>query len=64
MQNEGYEANYLEVSRQVLAENAKTVVSYVGVPVIGVVKYDGCGVGIAEAARAWQKAGVTMFAVS
>lgn len=64
MQNEGYEANYLEVSRQVLEENAKTVVSYVGVPVIGVVKYDGCGVGIAEAARAWQKAGVTMFAVS
>lgn len=59
-----HEANYLEISRQVLEENAKTVVSYVGVPVIGVVKYDGCGVGIAEAAGAWQKAGVSIFAVS
>ena len=61
MQNE---ANYLEISRQVLEENAKTVAAYVGVPVIGVVKYDGCGVGIVEAAYAWQKAGVSMFAVS
>ena len=59
-----HEANYLEISRQVLEENAKTVVSCVGVPVIGVVKYDGCGVGIAEAAGAWQKAGVSIFAVS
>ena len=61
MQNE---ANYLEISRQVLEENAKTVAAYVGVPVIGVVKYDGCGVGIVEAAYAWQKARVSMFAVS
>lgn len=61
MQNE---ANYLQISRQVLEENAKTVTDYVKVPVIGVVKYDGCGVGIEEAARAWQKAGTRMFAVS
>lgn len=64
MYNEACEANYMEISRQVLEENAKTVTSYVGVPVIGVVKYDGCGVGIEEAAKAWQKAGVEMFAVS
>ena len=61
MQNE---ANYLQISRQALEENAKTVTDYVKVPVIGVVKYDGCGVGIEEAARAWQKAGARMFAVS
>ena len=58
------EENYMQISRQVLEQNAKTVVDYVKVPVIGVVKYDGCGVGIEEAARAWQKAGVGMFAVS
>ena len=61
MQNE---ANYLEVSYRMLEQNAKTVVSYVGVPVIGVVKCDGCGVGMEAAACAWQKAGVKMLAVS
>jgi len=64
MFNEAYEANFVEVSRQVLRKNAKTVTDYVKVPVIGVVKFDGYGMGIAEAARAWQSAGVTMFAVS
>lgn len=56
--------NYLEISTQALAENARAVVDAVGVPVIGVVKLDGYGVTIAAAARAWQQAGVTMFAVS
>lgn len=56
--------NYLEIDTQALAANARTVVEAVGVPVIGVVKLDGYGVTIAAAARAWQQAGVTMFAVS
>jgi len=64
MFNEAYEANFVEISRQVLRQNAKAVTDYVKVPVIGVVKFDGYGMGIAEAARAWQSAGVTMFAVS
>lgn len=64
MFNEAYEANFVEVSRQVLRQNAKTVTDYVKVPVIGVVKFDGYGMGIAEAAQAWRSAGVTMFAVS
>lgn len=56
--------NYLEISTQALLENARAVVDAVDVPVIGVVKLDGYGVTIAAAARAWQQAGVTMFAVS
>lgn len=64
MFNNAYDANFLEVSRQVLEQNAKTVADFVGVPVIGVVKFDGYGMTIAEAAKAWQKAGVTMFGVS
>lgn len=55
---------YLQVSRTALWENAKAIAQYVSVPVIGVVKCDGYGVSIAEAALAWQAAGVTMFAVS
>ena len=55
---------YLEVSRADLAANAKTVVDYVGVPVIGVVKCDGYGVSSVEAARAWISAGVSTLAVS
>lgn len=55
---------YLEISRADLAANAKTVVDYVGVPVIGVVKCDGYGVSSVEAARAWISAGVTTLAVS
>lgn len=55
---------YLEVSREDLAANARTVTEYVGVPVIGVVKCDGYGVSSTEAARAWISAGVTTLAVS
>lgn len=57
-------ASYMQISRGALWKNAETVCRYVGVPVIGVVKCDGYGVSIGEAARAWQQAGVTMFAVS
>lgn len=57
-------ATYLEISRSALAENAKAITDYVGVPVIGVVKCGGYGVSIPEAAAAWVSAGVTMLAVS
>lgn len=56
--------NYLEVSRDVLDHNAKTVSEFVSVPVIAVLKCDGYGVSLQEAAWAWQKAGANMFAVS
>lgn len=56
--------NYMEISRRALRRNAAAVCREVGVPVIGVVKCDGYGVTIPEAAAAWADAGVTMFAVS
>ena len=64
MHNEKYDANFLEVRRDILRQNAQTVVDAVKVPVIAVLKFDGCFIGIEEAAKAWQSAGVTMFAVS
>ncbi len=64
MFNNSYSLNFVEVRREILRRNAKTVTDYVKVPVIGVVKFDGYGMGIAQAARAWQQAGVTMFAVA
>lgn len=63
MYNDG-NVSYMQISRAALWQNAETVKKYVGVPVIGVVKCDGYGVSLPEAARAWQQAGVTMFAVS
>ena len=59
-----YEGNYIEISTQALYRNAKRVVDYVGVPVIGVVKMEGYGVTIPVAAQAWKDAGAGMFAVS
>lgn len=56
--------SYMEISRHALLRNAAAVCRAVEVPVIGVVKCDGYGVTIAEAARAWTEAGVTMLAVS
>ena len=56
--------NYMEISRNALRRNAAAVCRAVGVPVIGVVKCDGYGVTIPEAAAAWADAGVTLFAVS
>ena len=58
------QSNYLEISRHALRRNAAAVCRAVEVPVIGVVKCDGYGVTIPEAAAAWADAGVTMFAVS
>lgn len=55
---------YLQVDRDALLHNAQSIVAYVQSPVIGVVKCDGYGVSILEAARAWRKCGVTMLAVS
>ena len=57
-------SNYVEISRHALRRNAAAVCKAVGVPVIGVVKCDGYGVTIGEAAAAWVDAGVTMLAVS
>lgn len=64
MLRDTYTPNYLQVDRKVLEENAKAVVDYLDTEVIAVVKFDGYGMTIAEAARAWQKAGVRKFAVS
>ena len=64
MFNDQYDGNFVEIKRSALEQNAKTVTEYVGVPVMAVVKFNGYGMGIAEAANAWRKAGVTMFAVS
>lgn len=58
------QSNYLEISRNALRRNAAAVCKAVEVPVIGVVKCDGYGVTIPEAAAAWAEAGVRMFAVS
>lgn len=57
-------ASYMQISRAALWQNAETVKKFISVPIIGVVKCDGYGVSLAEAARAWQQAGVSMFAVS
>lgn len=64
MDKRAYPANFMEVSTRALQDNAQTVQQAVGVPVIGVVKFDGYGVSLEAAAKAWQSAGVRMFAVS
>lgn len=56
--------NYLEVSRRALVHNAMALHDYIQVPIIAVVKCDGYGVSICEAARAWAAVGVNTFAVS
>lgn len=58
------QSNYLEISRAALRRNAAAVRETVGVPIIGILKCDGYGVTIQEAAAAWQAAGVTVFGVS
>ena len=57
-------SNYLEISRSALRRNAAVVREAVQVPIIGVIKCNGYGVTIYEAASAWQAAGITMFGVS
>lgn len=64
MQKQDYTANYMQIDTAALARNAKTCAEAVQVPVIAVIKFDGYGVGLEAAARAWQSAGVTTFAVS
>ncbi len=54
----------LTVSLSALARNGAAVVKEVGVPVIGVVKCRGYGLGLETAARAWVTAGAAMLAVS
>lgn len=56
--------NHRQVSRGALERNARAICDYVQTRVIGVLKCDGYGVSIPEAARAWQSAGVDMLAVS
>lgn len=58
------QGNYMRISRSILRENAKAVTEAVQVPVIGIVKCNGYGVTVLEAAAAWKSAGVTMFGVS
>ena len=64
MYKDAYDGNVLEISLEVLEQNAKAVTDFVKTKVIGVVKFDGYGVTIPAAAKAWQSAGVTMFAVA
>lgn len=64
MSQEWIQQSYLEVSRRDLAENARRIAAFLDRPVIAVVKCDGYGVSIPEAARAWRQAGVTRFGVS
>ena len=59
-----YQSNYVEISRSALRQNALSVQQSIPVPVIGIVKCNGYGVTIFEAASAWQAAGITMFGVS
>lgn len=58
------QSNYLEISRSTLRKNAMAVRDAVQTPIIAVVKCNGYGVTIQEAAAAWQAAGVSVFAVS
>ena len=56
--------NYLSIRRDVLQSNAKAVMDFMKVPVIGVVKMDGYGTGVVEAAKIWLEAGVNILAVA
>ncbi len=55
---------YLQVDRGALCRNATAIRNYVKTPIIGVVKSDGYGVSLLEAARTWCDCGVTILAVS
>ena len=57
-------SNYRKIHRQTLLENAKTICDFVSVPVIAVLKCDGYGVGIENAASIWKEAGASILAVS
>jgi alanine racemase len=55
---------YMEFSRSALVHNAESIIKYVGCPVIGMVKLNGYGLSVTEAARIWLDAGATMLGVS
>lgn len=56
--------NYMEISKSALLRNAKVIASQVKVPVIAMLKCDGYGVSLPEAAQIWKQAGVSFFAVA
>ncbi len=58
------EINYMLIDQKALSDNARKISECVAVPVIGVVKHDGCGAGLFAAAQAWHQAGAAMLAVS
>lgn len=64
MHHESIPINYLEISREALAYNADAIRNYVQTPIIAVLKCDGYGVSLPEAARIWADHGAAMFAVS
>lgn len=64
MNHDSIPINYLEISRQALAANADAIRNHVNTPIIAVLKCDGYGVSIVEAARIWKDHGAAMFAVS
>ena len=57
-------SNYRKIHRQALLDNAKAICDFVGAPVMAVLKCDGYGVGLENAASIWREAGAKMFAVS
>lgn len=59
-----HSANFMHIDTRTLESNAKACVVAAEVPVIAVVKFDGYGVGIEVAAKAWKAAGAKMFAVA
>lgn len=57
-------SNYMEFRLSDLRQNAEKSISVSGVPVMGVVKCDGYGVGLLKAAEIWLSAGADMLGVS
>ncbi len=55
---------YYEIKTDDIKSNIKTVQQTAGVPVWGVLKYDGYGIGLLELARLLREEGVSRFAVS
>lgn len=55
---------YYEIKTDDIKSNIKTVLQTAGVPVWGVLKYDGYGIGLIELARLLREEGVSRFAVS
>lgn len=56
--------NYMEISKKALLRNAQTICCQVQVPVIAMLKCDGYGLSIPEAAKVWQAVGSSFFGVA